>query len=135
MQGKCIWCGVVGRPFSVIIPKKCDECADWDVFEAMLDAGWYVNEKHTKVAYRMHMYHWYEALGSDGIPLGYPKAHNRWYAPYGGRFASVYEDLTPPTKTVTVSRSTTKRLAIQRPATRSVSARRIRPVVNLTRKG
>ena len=131
MQGKCIRCGVLGRPFSVTIPDKCDECADWTVFEAMLDVWWYVNEKHTVVAYRMHMYHWFESLGSDGVPLGYPKAHNRCYAPYGGIFASVFEDLTPPTKTVTVSRSVTKRLAIQRPATRNVNTRHVR---NLTRK-
>ena len=102
MQGKCIRCGVLGRPFSVTIPDKCDECADWTVFEAMLDVWWYVNEKHTVVAYRMHMYHWFESLGSDGVPLGYPKAHNRWYAPYGGIFTIQYESLTvkPPSATV-----------------------------------
>lgn len=129
----CSRCEVVGRPFSVTIPVLCDECADWKVFEAMLDAWWYVNEQHTRAAYRMHMYHWYEALSSDGVPLGYPKEHNRWYAPYGGIFASVFEELTASPRPAIVSKSVTKRLAIQRPVKRHVYPS-VRPVLRNTGK-
>ena len=101
----CEWCGIIGRPFSTIIPTLCDECADWTVFEAMLNAWWYVNEASALTAYKMHLCRWYEALGDDGVPLGYLKAHDRWYAPYG---TIQYESLTPSQPSATLLKSQPK---------------------------
>lgn len=103
MNNMCIYCGVVGRPFSITIKHKCDECADWDVFEAMLESWWYVHEQSRITSYHMSLCNWYQALDDEGVPLGYGKTQERWYAPYGG-VTRPYENLTAKPHPAKVSR-------------------------------